>query len=334
MESQKKDLISVIVPVYNAQKYIGECVKSLLDQTYSNIEIILVDDGSIDSSLFICKKISCIDSRVRVFHKENGGVASARNYGIRMARGQYIGFMDNDDYIEPDMYETLLSELKKTNAAVAQILVENVDEEHHPIGMVGRQKHFIEKIPSRKFKKDLLCQKGNITCWSKLFKYEVLQDYCFIDGRWNEDVLLLYRIFSDPKYEEVVSVDKIGYHYVQRKGSYSKAGFNQGYIDNLINAAYFITQERDSELLECAYRLYFHQLIPYYLFATPEYKKAHTEQYNEMMGRINDDLSKWKNNRYLSGKERLILWMMKIFPKLFRAVLEKINYKGYYSTYK
>ena len=115
----KNETISVIVPVYKVEPYLRECVDSIINQTYQNLEIILVDDGSPDNCGAICDEYAAKDSRVRVIHKENGGVSSARNAGIEAATGSYIGFVDSDDWIEPDMYENLLESLQRENAEIA-----------------------------------------------------------------------------------------------------------------------------------------------------------------------------------------------------------------------
>ena len=109
-------MISIIVPVYNTSMYLKECVESILNQTYSKIEVVIVDDGSTDNSLAICKEYRDKDKRVRIFHKENSGVSSARNLGLRMAEGDYISFCDSDDVVKPDLYWTLLQKLKDTGA--------------------------------------------------------------------------------------------------------------------------------------------------------------------------------------------------------------------------
>lgn len=110
--------ISIIVPIYNAEEHLDKCVESILEQTETNLEIILVDDGSKDNSFEICKKYEKTDQRVKVIHQENAGVSVARNHGIEIAEGEYIGFVDSDDWIEPVMYERLLKEAKETNADV------------------------------------------------------------------------------------------------------------------------------------------------------------------------------------------------------------------------
>lgn len=109
----KDDLISVIVPVYNVEKYLHKCINSILNQTYKNLEIILIDDGSTDNSGKICDEYALKDNRIKVIHKENGGLSSARNAGLDICSGDYIGFVDSDDYIAEDMYEYLYVNLKK-----------------------------------------------------------------------------------------------------------------------------------------------------------------------------------------------------------------------------
>lgn len=115
------ELISVIIPVFNVEKYLARCLDSVINQTYKNLEIILVDDGSPDKSGNICDEYTKIDTRIKVIHKENGGVSSARNVGISIATGEYIGFVDSDDWLEPDMYEKLMEYAKKDDSDITRI---------------------------------------------------------------------------------------------------------------------------------------------------------------------------------------------------------------------
>ena len=113
-----KPNISIIVPVYNIEEYLPRCIESILNQTYNNLELILVDDGSKDKSGEICDAYAKKDNRVVVLHKENGGSSSARNAGIAIAKGEYLGFVDSDDYIEPDMYEKMVAVIEKTGCKI------------------------------------------------------------------------------------------------------------------------------------------------------------------------------------------------------------------------
>lgn len=117
-----KKEVSVIVPIYNAHKYLKRCIRSILDQTYENLDIVLIDDGSQDNSLEICKRFEKEDQRVRVFHKENGGVSSARNYGIKKAQGEYIVFIDADDRVETSFIESLLAKAKENSIVICSFV--------------------------------------------------------------------------------------------------------------------------------------------------------------------------------------------------------------------
>lgn len=121
MNEQKQELISIVVPVYNIMDCLPRCVESICRQTYPNLEIILVDDGSDDGTEKMVDELGAADERIRVFHKPNGGSSSARNLGIRQAKGKYIGFVDSDDFIEPQMYEKLMECIRKEKLPVAQI---------------------------------------------------------------------------------------------------------------------------------------------------------------------------------------------------------------------
>src|SRR5690554_80942 len=114
----KKELISIIVPVYNVEKYIDRCMKSIFSQSYQNIEIILINDGSTDNSGSLCDTYLNNNSKIKVIHKTNGGVSSARNVGLELAEGEYIGFVDPDDWIEPSMYESMYNNIKKNNSEI------------------------------------------------------------------------------------------------------------------------------------------------------------------------------------------------------------------------
>ena len=112
------ELISIVIPVYNVEKYLKQCLDSIINQTYTNLEIILVDDGSTDNSGTICDYYSKIDKRIRVIHKKNEGQSIARNIGIKVSNGKYIGFLDSDDWVEQDMYRFLIENIEKYNADI------------------------------------------------------------------------------------------------------------------------------------------------------------------------------------------------------------------------
>lgn len=124
-------IVSIIIPVYNAKKYLANTLDSVIKQTYKNLEIILVNDGSTDNSKDICESYAKIDKRIKVINKENGGVSSARNYGLALAKGEYISFIDSDDFLVTDMIETLVNDIQNTNAEIAVCGYWHVTEEEY-----------------------------------------------------------------------------------------------------------------------------------------------------------------------------------------------------------
>lgn len=190
---KNKDLISIIVPVYNAQKYLEECITSVVSQTYRNIELILVDDGSADSSSEICDEWAKKDKRVQVIHKQNGGLSSARNAGLDIAKGEYISFVDSDDYLPKD---------------ALQVLYDGMTEDDH-VGVVsgmtyrvvgGEVTHF-NKIWLRTEKKiytpdeflmAAMSFNTSFTVWGKLYRKKSIEGIRFLDGLRNEDILFTY----------------------------------------------------------------------------------------------------------------------------------------------
>ena len=224
-------LISVVVPVYKVEKYLDKCIESIVKQTYKNLEIILVDDGSPDTCPAICEKWKEKDSRVKVIHKENGGLSSARNAGVKIARGEYIGFIDSDDYIDPEMYEVLQSQLTKTNADLAICSVRWVNEDNSPYTdvckspikdeILDKNAAFLKLTPPDSF--------YYVTAMNKLYKRHILDKVSFPEGRIHEDEFTIHRFFGEC--ERVVTVERELYFYVQRKNSIMHTNFSTKRLD-------------------------------------------------------------------------------------------------------
>lgn len=211
-------LISVVVPVYNVENYLSICIESIIYQDYKNIEIILVDDGSTDSSGKICEKYKLLDNRIRVIHQQNGGLSNARNVGIKIAKGEYIGFVDSDDWIAKKMYSTLISlcEEKETDIAVCErILVESdfIDDN----GTSGEV-----YIASTDEALDVLYkdEKYYSHAWNKLYKRELFDNIQFPNGKTFEDIYIMHDIFSLSK--RVAFIDKGLYYYRSRYNSIAR----------------------------------------------------------------------------------------------------------------
>lgn len=248
------DRISVIVPVYNVAADLPRCLDSILAQTYSNIEIVAVDDGSPDGSGEILHQYAEKYANLRVIHKENGGVTSARLCGVREASGEWIGFIDGDDEIEPDMYQRLLENALKYNADVSHCGYQMVFSD-------GRVNHFhnsgiIREQDSDTAIRDLL--EGTLVepgLWNKLYRRELFQGLQMpMDIRINEDLLMNYYLFSAA--EKAVFEDWCPYHYIVREGSASRAKLNEHKIYDPIKVKKIILEKVSAENSENAQRAF------------------------------------------------------------------------------
>lgn len=222
--------ISVIVPVYNVEKYIRKCVDSITSQTYEDLEILLINDGSTDSSGDICKELASEDSRIKVIEQTNGGASKARNTGLDIATGEYIGFVDADDYIEKDMYEVMLREAKAQGAGIVSCghVMEYVSGDKATFFdkdetvMLGREEAFRSMCLKRHI---------DISCCTKLFLRSVIAEKRYKVGIHTEDLQFLYRVMADTK--KIVSINKALYHIFCRENSSSRKSDNPHVLDPL-----------------------------------------------------------------------------------------------------
>lgn len=222
-------LISVIVPVYNVEKYLYRCVDSIRNQTYQNLEIILVDDGSTDNSSILCDEIAKIDIRIKIIHKKNGGLSSARNKGIAVSTGDYIGFVDSDDWIMADMYEYLLCLMNSRNSEIAQINIKkvpdftmNVHEDKEKVNVLtGKEilQHYMTMSTAT----------GLYSVCSCLFRRELLNGLAFREGKINEDIDFKYKALQMCRV--YVESNCIKYFYFKSAGSITTSGLRQKDFD-------------------------------------------------------------------------------------------------------
>ena len=215
-------LISVIVPVYNVEKYLYKCIESIRKQTYNHLEIILVDDGSTDSSGNICDKFKEIDNRIRVIHKVNGGLSEARNVGIDCAKGDFISFIDSDDYIENNMLETLLNDLLSHSADISASAYDMVYSNYTIDIKEGNDLQLYTKEEALK----VYLQTNNIgvIACNKLYKSYLFSNVRYPIGQHFEDINTTYKLIANAK--RIVYRPQIFYHYVQRNSSINGKGFN------------------------------------------------------------------------------------------------------------
>lgn len=230
-----QDLITVVVPVYNVSSYLDRCIDSLLAQTYQNLDIILVNDGSTDNSGELCDTYAKKDARIRVAHKENGGLSSARNVGISMALGKYIGFVDSDDWVTEDMFEYLHSLLTDNHADIAvsnltrckSVSDANKIMKYHKESSINiySQEEYIKKFMK------IDSQTIEYYAWNKLYKKELLTSKQYPDGKTAEDVLGTFKALLSAN--RIVQSNKVTYFYYVNPTSIT-ASFSEKKANDLL----------------------------------------------------------------------------------------------------
>ncbi len=223
--------ISVIVPVYKAEQYLERCVKSILEQTYQNFELILVDDGSPDNSPILCDEWAEKDSRIHVIHKENSGASSARNAGLKIAKGNWIAFADSDDWLDVTALEILYDFAKKYNVPMAVGGMRVVQEYTDTQAAAKQDAVVLSRVDlmSRFFR--LNGEPDTHRVWGAIIRSDILDGYAFIEGRMNEDVEACYYLAR--KCEAAVYTDAPLYNYFKNVEGVTKSGFSKKKLDLL-----------------------------------------------------------------------------------------------------
>lgn len=239
--------ISVIIPVYRVEPYLDRCVQSVVDQTYQNLEIILVDDGSPDNCPAMCDAWAEKDRRIRVIHKKNGGLSDARNAGMALATGEYISFVDSDDWIAQEMLEKLFDALQRDDVDIAACTVQLVWENDTPSELLTVQRNCVlerEEAQRALLRETLLKQ----PVWYKLYRRETIEKIRFEVGKYHEDVFWSYQAVGNAR--RVSMIDYVGYYYFQRSGSIMGEGYSMKRLDAIeaVERRYHYLAERFPEL--------------------------------------------------------------------------------------
>lgn len=245
--------ISIIVPIYKVEKYLKECVDSILSQTYRNFELILVDDGSPDGCPEMCDEYAKQDSRVVVIHKENGGLSDARNAGLDIAKGEYIGFVDSDDYISPIMYETLINRIltDQSDLAVCEYVRVYDSGEELKSNNLNQNTHNRCYTPNE-FIADLFIHNSGayVVAVNKLYHKNIFRKLRFPVGKQHEDEFIIHRIIAQCK--NISYIEDGLYYYFQREGSIMNRTFNVGKLDygEALIDRYHFTKRNKCEVLK------------------------------------------------------------------------------------
>lgn len=348
-------MISVIVPVYNTREYLERCVDSLLKQTYPELEIILVDDGSTDGSGELCDRFAAESRQVRVFHKENGGSSSARNLGIENAAGDYIGFVDSDDYVDADMYERLYAGIRKYKVKIAQIGRNEIGPDGRPLPDICIPPEQEECIEPEAFMKELLMHRGDCSFCTKLISRELFvpgrsggdtkvqgehpesepetgPERLFPVGVLNEDFHLLIQMLRETG--PIVSLPGYAYHVVYRLGSNSRKesreNFSRVYADNVDNAelAAEIVAKDYPHLEAVAFRFGVFQRLDYMLHIPVAQMNGENKMYRETRSYLRTNWIKSMKNPLLTRKNKVYHTLFALAPRGVRRLHRRLRGLG------
>jgi len=304
-----KPKISVIVPIYNAEKYLVKCLNSIVSQTYENIEIILVNDGSTDSSRDMMNEYAARDNRIIAIDKENGGIGSAYEAAFQKMTGEYVSFVDSDDYIELNMYEELVQVADGSNADIVQFNMIKVDEDGNRIGIeefgdinYNNMEQLFEDHYMKRFHPSLGC---------RIFKQGLLKNAKLLKQNIGIDELLITQAIIGCN--KLVSVDKAFYYQFVRVSSVSRSSFNDRTIEQGINVyklIFEITGEKNSKL--AFYPLY--KYLDYIIFA-----------FSGMSQRKGSDLLRQEFSENFNRLKRMELWKQLSVATKARYSLFRLN---------
>lgn len=303
--------VSVIVPIYNVEEYINKCIDSILNQTFKEFELILVDDGSTDNSGNICDTYKSIDDRVRVIHKDNGGLSDARNFGIEAATGEFLYFIDGDDFIHEDTLESMYNSIMKTNSDIAVCNMiryygeEDTEKFYNPVEKM--------KVLNENYRFETLRQPS--VC-NKMFKSILFKNIKFPLKKYYEDTFVYHELLF--KANRVVLTGKDSYYYRSRRGSIISGGYNKKYFD-FIEAVYlralFLDKNNVHNYADEAYLHLYSSLANAYKnieIDEPEMKSLLEKskvRYNEIFKRIITD-------NHFSIKQKIRFFILRYYPKL------------------
>lgn len=307
-------LVSIIVPVYNAEQYIKKCIYSIINQTYNNLEVILVDDGSTDSSSVICDCFSEKYANIKVIHKSNGGTADARNKGLDVIKGEYVTFIDCDDYYEPEAIELLLKATQNGKYLIAHMYSCVINANYEIIKDESNGTKGIITITSEEYIKGMCEKSKSESVCDKLFHISILKERRFLKGRTNEDFLFLAELLFE---NFVISeIDYSGYNYYQRSGSVTKSGSWKPLIDSIKNPLYLINlAHNEKPVLEPYFaRLLLFQVRTLFIVIPWEYIKYNKSEYINSLSAMKRAIY-FINESQLSKIDKIFLRMVNIYPK-------------------
>lgn len=299
--------LSVIIPVYNVEKYLKRCIESVINQTFSDLEIILVDDGSTDQSGSICDDYARHDSRIKVIHQSNGGLSDARNTGIKAATSELISFIDSDDWLVLDIYDYAMKLQKIYQADIVEFGIIQTNGEEIQNSEVHEELYICtgnEMLP-RIYQNNL---GGSIAAWNKIFRKDLFEDNLFIKGRIMEDTLLMPKIFYASS--RCVATSRKGYYYYQgNQESITKKQYSLKNLDAIYahtdNRKFFLENGLDNARL-WADTTYAFSIINH-LKKIKQYYGRQNKEYLKLKKRYLHLLKEFLLNPYFIWKQKILL---------------------------
>jgi len=317
-------IISIIVPVYNVEEYLQRCIDSILNQSFKNFELILVNDGSTDNSLKICKEYLLNDPRVKIINKENGGLSSARNAGINIAKGRYIGFVDSDDWINKEMYKILYELCEKNNSDIAECRYTvttgnemNLDNSSNLITILNNEEAIKSLYTNTSY--------GSVVSWNKLYRCELFKDIKFPEGKLNEDQFTTYKLYY--KSNKIVLIDKVLYYYFQSTKSIMRSEFTLKKLDAIeaIESSHKFFEENNLyDLVLWNDTLYSFVLIKYFIILLRN-EQFDNKYRNSILEKFRGRFWLFIKNEHISIREKLLLMLFYVSPKLYIFINKIIN---------
>jgi len=314
--------VSIIVPVYNVKKYLPRCLDSLISQTLKDIEIITIDDGSTDGSSSVLDLYSQKDDRVKVIHVENGGVARARNIGLDNVKGQFIGFVDSDDYVDSHMYETLLKVALETKSDFVQCLSEIVDDNSSidaanptkETTVIDNQSEIIKL-----FFDDII----EASVCNKLYRYSIISQFRFpTDWAFAEDFSLNGRVLF--KCKRIALIDDIFYYYYVRDNSASHEKISDRHLKGFSLYDFAKTQLKSEEEIRIVSEKEVSESLRF-LDSSIGHKEVSDKNIDDLVGRIRAGRKYINGNRYMSRGRRLRARIVCLSPRFYIFVVKVVK---------
>ena len=326
--------ISVIIPAYNIEDLLEKCVTSVVSQDYPKelLQIIIVDDGSTDGTPAKADELADRYSNVQVIHKPNGGSSSARNVGIEAATGDYLGFVDSDDYISGVMYSTMMEAALRNNADMVQIARDEISESGDKLPDVLEPFDKEKEITPDEHLRTLLMHTGDASFCTKLTKRELFtEDMRFPEGELNEDFYLMIHMLE--KVNKLILLPQACYHVFYRTGSNSrkkaqdKDYFPPVFTDIVRNSdvALDLVRRNHKELIPVALRFGFVQRLDYLLHIPISKMTSDNTFYKKVVSDLRAGFVKMLGNRYLTGKQKAYLVLLSVAPKGVRSIHARIR---------